>query len=46
MIAQRGGLNLNTTRTTLSSLQAFGEITVVGTESPSFGRPANLYAIA
>lgn len=45
-IADRGNLNLNTTRTTLSFLQGEGVVSVVGTEKGNFGRPANRYALA
>lgn len=45
-IAERADLNLNTTRTSLYFLASEGKVAVVGTETPSFGRPANLYAYA
>lgn len=45
-IADRAGLNINTTRTTVYQLNATGDIRLVGREDPSFGRPANLYALA
>lgn len=45
-IAERANLNLNTTRTTIYSLSRAGSVEAVGTEAPSFGRPANLYKLA
>jgi len=45
-IADRAGLNLNTTRTSLYQLTAAGDIVLIGREEPSFGRPANLYTLA
>lgn len=45
-ISSRTGLNLNTTRTTLGLLTGSGSVAIVGRENPSFGRPANLYALA
>jgi predicted ArsR family transcriptional regulator len=45
-IAERAGLNLNTARTTLYQLVATGNVANIGRETPSFGRPANLYALA
>lgn len=47
LIAERGQLNLNTTRTTLTTLLKDGEVTVVGTEAPTggLGRPVNRYAL-
>lgn len=45
-IAERGGLNLNTTRTSLYFLVQRGDVTVSDTEAPSFGRPANVYKLA
>lgn len=45
-IADRAGLNLNTTRSTLYSLTSDATVTQIGRETPSFGRPANLYRIA
>lgn len=45
-ISERADINLNTTRTTLGALAGEGQVTVVGQEEPTFGRPANLYAFA
>ena len=45
-IAERAGLNLNTTRTTLYQLAASGQVAMIGRETPSFGRPSNLYTLA
>lgn len=45
-IADRAGLNLNTTRTALYQLVADDAVTLIGRETPSFGRPANLYTLA
>jgi DNA-binding IclR family transcriptional regulator len=45
-IADRAGLNLNTTRTTVGTLVLEGSVTLIGRDAPSFGRPANLYVIA
>lgn len=45
-IADRASLNINTTRTTLGTLVAQGTVAYVGRETPSFGRPANLYRLA
>ena len=46
-IAERAGLNLNTTRTVLWSLTSSESVVTVGTTSPTgSGRPANLYALA
>lgn len=42
-IAEKTGINLNTVRTTLGLLD---EVEIVGRETPSFGRPANLYKLA
>lgn len=46
VIATRGKLNLNTTRTTLGLLTISEDVAVIGRDAPSFGRPANLYVIA
>lgn len=45
-IADRAGLNINTTRTTLGTLVAQSTVAHIGRETPSFGRPANLYRLA
>lgn len=45
-IADRAKLNLNTTRTTLGTLVMESAVAIIGRETPSFGRPANLYRIA
>lgn len=46
-IAERAGLNLNSTRTTLLSLKSEGSVSAVGaTETGSVGRPSYLYVIA
>lgn len=46
VIADRAGLNLNTTRTTLGTLVSAQSVSLIGRETPSFGRPANLYRLA
>ena len=45
-IAQRGDLNLNTTRTTVLSLVQGQAVELIGRQTPSFGRPANVYRLA
>ena len=46
-IADRGSLNLNTTRSALTSLQGEGLVTVVGVGAfGGRGRPSNFYALA
>jgi len=45
-ISERAGINLNTVRTTIYALASSGQVTRVGRETPSFGRPANLYRLA
>jgi predicted ArsR family transcriptional regulator len=45
-IADRANLPVNTTRTTLYELSRAGSVSTLGRESTSFGRPANLYAVA
>ena len=45
-IADRGGLNLNTARTTVGTLVVSGEVELIGRETPTFGRPANVYRLA
>lgn len=46
VISDRASINLNTARTTLGTLVSQGSVTLVGRETPSFGRPANLYRLA
>jgi predicted ArsR family transcriptional regulator len=46
VISDKTGINLNTTRTTLGLLTGSGSVKVAGRETPSFGRPANLYLAA
>jgi predicted ArsR family transcriptional regulator len=45
-ISSRTELNLNTTRTVLWALSQAGSVTVVSTDAPPIGRPANRYALA
>lgn len=45
-ISSRAELNLNTTRTVLWALAQAGDVTVVSTDAPPIGRPANRYAPA
>lgn len=46
-IAERAGLNLNSTRTALWGLKADGSVTAAGkTETGTVGRPSYLYVIA
>ena len=45
-ISSRTELNINTTRTVLWALQQANAITVVSTDAPPIGRPANRYALA
>lgn len=45
-ISTRADIVLSTTRSTLYGLAGSGAVTVIGRETPSFGRPANLYVAA
>jgi len=45
-VAADAVLNINTVRTTLGTLVAGGYVICVGRETPSWGRPANLYKLA
>lgn len=45
-ISSRTELNINTTRTVLWALQQAGNVTVISTDAPPIGRPANRYALA
>jgi predicted ArsR family transcriptional regulator len=45
-ISDRASINPNTTRATLVGLVNSNAVVVIGRETPSFGRPANLYVVA